>query len=262
MQRLSKEEFHRLGLLLRPVGRQEAGQILVPGFKCAHELVEAGGAPRLILLDADHVHETRQALGEPLWRKAQDENLLRLARAHELARLADQPNPEGLVLAALPPRRSARALDKPPHMVLDGVQDPGNVGSMLRTALWFGMDRVWLAAPCVDPFSPRVIRASMGAVFHMAEIRSLELEDLSKALARWPLRLLGLDAQCETSLAEHHFQDGDVLVLGSESHGLRLPPEALHLRLGIPGAGRMESLNVGHAMAICAWQRWQSTRLA
>ncbi len=261
MQRLSKDEFHRLGQLLRPAGRQEAGVLLVPGFKCAQEFVSSKGRIELVVVDVDRIHEARQALGQEAWRRAQEEDRVRAARPHELARLADQPHPEGLVLAG---RLSSAGVEdpKPPHLVLDGVQDPGNVGSMLRTALWFGMDRVWLLTPCADPFSPRVIRASMGAAFHLASCRSLDLDALSGELATRRHRLLGLDTQGGVSLADHAFASGDVLVLGSESHGLRLRPEALHLRLAIPGAERMESLNVGHAMAICAWQRWSCLRRA
>jgi len=254
---LSKEEFHSLGQLLRPSGRQEAGLLLIPGFKCGQEFVAAGGRIELLVLDPDHVEEIRLALGEEAWTLALEQDVLRQARPHELARLADQPNPEGLVLAGRPPHAFGQRPVAPPQLVLDGVQDPGNLGSMLRTALWFGMDRVWLTTPCADAWSPRAIRSSMGAVFHMTDCRSLAPGDLVKSLGKWPVRLLGLDAASGTSLGEHVFSQEDVLVLGSESHGLRLPEKALHTRLRIPGAGLMESLNVGHAMAVCAWQRWQ-----
>lgn len=251
MSRLSREEFRTLSLLLKPQQRQDAGLILVPGLKCAGEYLRAGGQPRWVLVEAEReeslLASLRAEAGRPF------PGLLRHPRPHELARLADQTSPEGLLLVGPPPRPpEASSL---PHLLLDGVQDPGNVGTMLRTALWFGLDRVWMLAPCADPWSPRGIRASMGAVFQLAACRVLEggadLTSLRKA------RLVGLDAHAGTSLQDFEFQADDVLVLGSESHGLRLSDERLDVRLRIPGAGRLESLNVGHALAVCAWERFR-----
>jgi TrmH family RNA methyltransferase len=248
MIRLSRDEFRQLGGLLRPAGRREANLLLVPGPKCALEYLRAGGRPRLLVVDPEREDSWRPLLdGLPA---GIDTSLLRQARSHELSRLADQPSPEGLVLVGPPPPMDT---SRPPHLLLDGVQDPGNLGAILRSALWFGLDRVGLLAPCADPWSPRGIRASMGAVFQLA---SCLMVDDPSALPPGG-RLVGLDAHDGTSLEEFRFLEHDVLVLGSESHGLRLPEGSLAARLRIPGAGRLESLNVGHAMAICAWERFR-----
>lgn len=257
MRRLSGEERGALAALLRPAGRRAAGRLLVPGYKCAEEYLRSGAAPDLVLLDAARAEEARDCLGPLRWRDAEAAGRLRALRPHELARLADQPSPEGLVLVGPSPPEGRPAPSGPPHLILDGVQDPGNLGAMLRTALWFGMERVWLAAPCADPWSPRGIRAAMGAVFHLRECRVVPEGDLPGLAAASGWRLVGLDAQGERPLDEHVFSPAEVLVLGSESHGLRLPPDGLWLTLRIPGAGRVESLNVGHAMAICAWHWWR-----
>ncbi len=250
MTRLTRDEFRDLGSLLRPAGRQAAGQVLIPGPKCCLEYLRAGGRPEWVLMDAERAEELLEPLrGEGAGLSTAE---LRHLRPHELARLADQPSPEGILLAGPPPAgRSAHS----PHILLDGVQDPGNVGAMLRTALWFGFDRVWLLAPCADPWSPRGIRASMGAVFQLAACRMLENDHALDALAS--ARLVGLDAHAGTPLGQFDFRPDDVLVLGSESHGLRLPAARLDARLRIPGAGRAESLNVGHALAVCAWERFR-----
>ncbi|MDP2360685.1 MAG: RNA methyltransferase [bacterium] len=241
--------------MLRPAGRSEAGCVLVPGIKCAVEYLRAGAWPDLILVGEELEPELKGLLGEDVWQRADREDRLRRPRPHELSRLADQPHPEGLLLAGPMPRRSPPDRS-PPRVVFDGVQDPGNLGTMLRTALWFGLDRVWLLAPCADPWSPRGIRAGMGAVFHLADCRVWEPADFAAWAREQGVRLLGLDAGGDRPLHEHLFQEGEVLVLGSESHGLRLPAELLAGRLRIPGAGQAESLNVGHALAICAWQQW------
>jgi len=248
MTRLSRDELRHLGGLLRPAGRREANLLLVPGPKCALEYLRAGGRPRLIVVDPGR---------EDVWRPLLERlpaglglSLARHARGHELARLADQPSPEGLVLVGPPPRTDT---SRPPLLLLDGVQDPGNLGAILRSALWFGLDRVGLLTPCADPWSPRGIRASMGAVFHLASC--VVVDDMAGLPAGG--RLVGLDAHDGIALEEFRFRENDVLVLGSESHGLRVPGERLDARLRIPGAGRLESLNVGHAMAICAWERFR-----
>jgi tRNA G18 (ribose-2'-O)-methylase SpoU len=95
----------------------------------------------------------------------------------------------------------------------------------------------------------------MGAVFQLAACRVLEYENELDAIP--PARLVGLDAHAGTPLEDFAFLPDDVLVLGSESHGLRVAESRLTARLRIPGSGRLESLNVGHAMAVCAWERFR-----
>jgi TrmH family RNA methyltransferase len=138
-------------------------------------------------------------------------------------------------------------------LALDGVQDPGNVGAILRTAAAAGVDQTWLGVGCADVWSPKVLRAGMGAHFVMPV---LERVDLPVALARFSgKRAVTLLAQ-STPLFETDLSGDLALILGNEGQGVS--PAVLacaDLRIHIPMQGGIESLNVGAAAAICLFER-------
>ncbi len=263
MRRISRAEFSSLQQLRRPRERRDQGRFIVPGRKCIEELLNSGRRPELALLVQDRAEEAAGCFGEDLLHELEAGDALLTLREHEAARLAEQPHPEGLLavaslagfqeLGAFEELCGTAAAQEPPTLLLDGISDPGNMGGILRCALWFGMDRVLLHGETVDPWSPRLIRASMGALFHLTTLVEVEGPQV-EALRASGHRLLALEAAGGETLADFEFLPGDVLVLGSESHGIRLPAEFVDRRIHVPGAGRAESLNVGHAFAACAWE--------
>jgi TrmH family RNA methyltransferase len=153
------------------------------------------------------------------------------------------------VLAVARIRREALSpgeLDRGLTLALDGVQDPGNVGTILRVADWFGIDRVVLSPGCADLHSQKVIQASMGS---FARVRTVVVA-LEAALAgvRAPVvgcALEGRDVHALPALADA------VIVIGSEGGGLSEAVRGLlSYSVTIPRAGRAESLNAAVAAAI------------
>lgn len=138
-------------------------------------------------------------------------------------------------------------------LLLDSVQDPGNVGSILRTAVAAGVDQVWLTPGCADIWSPKVLRAGMGAHFHLS---LLERVDIDQALScfKGPLLVTGL--QESTSLYDCDLRGDLVLALGNEGSGVSADLLArASTRIRIPMAGPIESLNVAAAAAVCLFER-------
>lgn len=147
-------------------------------------------------------------------------------------------------------------------LLLDGVQDPGNVGSIVRTGGWFGVKQVVCSPDCARVYSPKGIQASMGALGRVPVV----YHELASLLQR-ASRDEGLTASIYACAAGGvdirgvHFQDTAVLLLGNEGHGLN--PQLLSLagvKVGIPRAGKgaegvgYDSLNVGAAAAVlCAY---------
>lgn len=173
--------------------------------------------------------------------------------ARELFSAVEQtPSTTGLLaLAALPvpppPRRNGFCL------LLEGVQDPGNVGSILRSAAAAGVQQVWLTAGCADVWSPKVLRAGMGAHFH---VPVLERVGLAEVLTGFAGRVLVTALDGAESLYTTDLRGDVVLALGSEGSGVS--PELLQratARLHIPMAPGMESLNVAAAAAVCLFER-------
>lgn len=167
------------------------------------------------------------------------------------AQLTDLPSASGvLALVAIPPA----ALPKSSGFVLllDGVQDPGNVGAILRTAQAAGVAQVVLSSQCADVWSPKVLRAGMGA---QAVLPLLEHADLNEFAEQFdgPIAVTLLDGAVDLYAAQ--LRGSLALVLGSEGLGVSAAlAKKATLRLKIPMADGIESLNVGHAAAICLYE--------
>ncbi len=141
------------------------------------------------------------------------------------------------------------------QLAVDGVQDPGNMGTILRIADWFGIDMVYCSMDTVDVFNPKVVQATMGAIAHV----KVAYDDLEKVLDSLPssIPIYGATLDGENIYHERLSQEG-VIVVGNEGNGIRpgILKRLTH-RLLIPAfaAGRehVESLNVAVATAIvCA----------
>lgn len=141
-------------------------------------------------------------------------------------------------------------------IVLENVQDPGNVGTVLRTADAFGMDLVVLCGACADPYNPKTVRASMGAIFRQSVVRT-ELDNLEETLHGLPLYGAAL---APGGVDIRALPEGPLAVaIGNEGKGLTA--ELLAMCSGttlIPMRPQAESLNAGVAAAIVMWEMVRS----
>ena len=174
------------------------------------------------------------------------------------AEIEQTPSTSGLIgLASLPPTPSAQTTGF--CLLLEGVQDPGNAGSILRTAAAAGVDQVWLNAGCADVWSPKTLRAGMGAHFLLPIIERLETE---QALTSFRGDIVVTTLTNAESLYASDLRGDLVLVLGSEGGGVsaELLAQATR-RLHIPMSSRIESLNVAAAAAVCLFERYRQRQL-
>ena len=159
-----------------------------------------------------------------------------------------------LFLARLPARALPEELTGSRYLVLDGLQDPGNLGTLWRTADAFGADGLLLLPGCADPWSPKTLRATMGACFRLP-VWEGKLEDLLPRLARAGLPLyataLGEDTQDIRTLPLGRA----AVVIGSEGRGLTEDVLALCDRtIKIPMSEHCESLNAAAAATVLLWE--------
>lgn len=140
-------------------------------------------------------------------------------------------------------------------LVLVDVADPGNAGTLLRCAEASAVDAVVLAGDYVDPFSPKVVRASAGSLFRVPLAADTDAPRVLAALGARDLRLVGTDMARGDPYFEADFGGGVALVLGNESHGLGAEVEALvDDWVHIPIEGSAESLNVAMAGAVLCFE--------
>lgn len=214
--------------------RQEAGEYIGAGDKLLAEAV-ASGAEVTCVLAAEPVEGLPYRLVTPEILKA-------------VSPLQNSPGPVFSVrMRTLPPASALRRV-----IVLENVQDPGNVGTVLRTADAFGMDLVVLCGACADPYNPKTVRASMGAVFRQPVARA-EAAELPAILGGLPLYGAALAENAADIRALP--KTGLAVAVGNEGSGLT--PELLALCEGtalIPMRPQTESLNAGVAAAVIMWE--------
>jgi len=187
-----------------------------------------------------------------------------------LAALADTVNPQGLVaVCGYLDTSLAAALAGPPQLVagLVEIRDPGNAGTVLRTADAAGAGAVVFAGDAVDPYNGKCVRASAGSLFHVDVVRDPDPFAVLSALRAAGLRCLAADGYGESDLDE--LADAGELarptawLFGSEAHGL--PDEvaaACDARVRVPLHGRAESLNLAAAAAVCLYSSARAQRAA
>jgi RNA methyltransferase, TrmH family len=213
--------------LHRSKGRRESQRMLIEGKHPLEEALQANVRFEAILL-LEQTPSPEPALGAqrvPHYRL----NLEQMRRACD----TDSPAPV-LGIAHLPETSTLASLKaEKPLLVLDGLQDPGNVGTLLRSAWAFGIDQVLLLAPSVDVYSPKVIRSSAGGVFHLTCCSCPQPDDLEptlmalKAQGFLPVLTTGnTDSVTAISAMPQKALSQVALVLGQEGTGIRLPAKA------------------------------------
>lgn len=173
---------------------------------------------------------------------------------HVLAAIADASTPQGVVAVVETPTATLdEVLTGRFAVVLDGLADPGNVGTIVRTADAAGASGVVVTSGSADPFGPKAARSAVGSTYHLPIVTGVTLAEVVAAAHDGGWQLAGLDAAAPSSI--YDLEPGDAplaLVLGSEAHGLS-DADALDRTLAVPMAGRAESLNVAAATAVAAF---------
>ncbi len=173
---------------------------------------------------------------------------------HVLGAVCDTKTPQGI--AAVLRMKPSAAPDGRRLIALDGVQDPGNVGTIIRTADAAGLNGVLLSGACADVYSPKVLRATMGSVFHLPIMVTERLPETLGTLRKngWNVISSQLDGE-EFYGAAAHVGKRFCLVVGNEGNGVTEEVKALaNCRLKLPMRGRAESLNVAVAAGIMMYE--------
>ena len=175
---------------------------------------------------------------------------------HVLERVADARTPQGIVaLARTPTPELAEVVGRGLLVVLDAVSDPGNVGTIVRTADAAGATGVVLTQGSADVFAPKTVRAAAGSTYHLPVVTDVALADVVAACREAGQPVLGLDGAGERSVEDlERCVPPVALVLGNEAHGLaEATTQLVDGCVAIPLRGRAESLNVAAAAAIAIY---------
>ena len=236
----TKAELKRVRALHQKKYREEEGVFLVQGAKLVTELL-ASGWPVEAIHSTAQIAERLQHAHTHVW------------AAHDMDRMGTLEHGNEVVAVVPFPDRAHFAPLRTDELViaLDGIADPGNMGTLLRIADWFGVQRVVCSMDCVDEFNPKCVQASMGS-FLRVEVHRVQLPRMLDEL-RANGAALYLAAMEGESVFDVQLKRPGVLILGSESHGPSAAVRAVSAKaISIPRVGAAESLNVATAAsALC-----------
>ena len=246
---ISKNRISQIRKLHAKKFRDESGLFLVEGYKSVEMLCSSDFV-------VEEIFATENALQDnALWLKTLSPTLI---TAEEMSRISTmQTAPELLAIA----RQRQSLPDIPadlPVLALDHISDPGNLGTIIRTADWFGIRHIVCSPDCVEFYNPKTIQATMGSFAHVYVHKRPLAQFLDKESSR--RRILGTFLNGE-SIGQFDFQNSDIVVIGNESNGIspEVAATVTH-RITIPsvsqGLDTAESLNAAVAAAVVMY-RWR-----
>jgi TrmH family RNA methyltransferase len=222
--------------------REELNHFVIEGEHLVQELEKASARDARLRQSEIYVTRDYAHWSSPL--------PMHIVKSKEMAQISETRSPQGIaavvpLLTAAAPRAGERAV------YLHEIQDPGNLGTILRTLAWFGNFRCLLSPDSVDVHNGKVVRASMGAIFHVPIEFDVPIDELSSRFARIACLDLG-----GAPLTSQEFRQFDCYVFGNEARGLpREHMTALGARpFTIAGTGAIESLNVAATVNISLYE--------
>ena len=235
--------------LKEPKGRKAHEAFLVEGRRMVEEALHSSFPVLALLLREDSLHEGENALAAATLKEVPP--VFRLPE-HVFDAISDTRTPQGIA-AVLGMR--LRPLSGKHFLALDGLRDPGNVGTILRTADAAGFDGVILSPDCADVFAPKVLRATMGSIFRVGLSFPGSLTKQLEQLKEEGFSILSSQLDGEPFYSRQGVKEKLVLVIGNEGNGISDPVRALAThRLRLPMRGGAESLNAAIAAGIMMYE--------
>jgi TrmH family RNA methyltransferase len=227
--------------------RRKAGQCLLDGIHLVQSFLDSGDTPLHLLINSAALHDPetgkllKKVSGVPLTQL--DDGLF--------AELSELKTPTGILALVEYPHPKLTAAQCCFALLLEDIQDPGNLGSMIRSAAAAGCDAVFLSRGCADAWSPRVLRGGMGGHFVLGIHESADLIAVANEF-RGKVHAATLHAESDLYAFD---LSGDVaFAIGNEGAGLSDALLKAALPFAIPMPGRVESLNAAAATAVCLFE--------
>lgn len=243
---ISKAEIKELVRLHQKKFRDQEKKILVEGEKMIAEALSSGWECELILHSNDFTFSGNyNNIYQPV------QSLISTVSVKELERLSDTVTPQHIIAVFKVQPAGKTKDDRRLALLLDSVSDPGNFGTIIRTADWFGVSRIYITGNCADYLNPKAVRASMGSVFRSEVIRFETTDDIRSYLRGSGRKMICADMH-GTPLNRLTLENKKIiLLLGNEANGPSDEVKSLaHETIVIPGDGKAESLNVASAAAV------------
>lgn len=231
--------------------RQERRAFIIEGWKSVTEALHAGVKFTTVLADSRN-----DAPAEVLASLSESSDAFVTVSAKEIEAITGTDTPQGIVaVAGMFDHSRAVDLVVKHHtgivVALDAINDPGNLGTIIRTCDWFGVKAVLIGTGSVDMYNPKVVRATMGSLFHLPIIEGVELAGEIARFRRNNWKIYSAEIEKSDDIGDIQFSGSSLVIIGSESHGVSKEISAhVDRRIRIPKYGKAESLNAAIACGV------------
>lgn len=252
---LTSNEIKLYASLKQKKYREEYGKYLIEGFHLIEECLNSEHELEYIIVRSDVNLQSHTAILEKI---AKNKTIVEPLPEKLFNKLTDTESSQGIVGVVKHPAQKVSAGEPDIILALDKISDPGNLGTIIRTAYWFGVPKILLSCNSADPYNPKVIRSTQGGLFHTQIFEDVDLlSEFKKLKAKgYKIYLFTLDTkQTLSQIFKSDKSDKSVIVFGSEAHGIS--EELLRAdfeRVKIEGFSGSESLNVAIAAGIALYE--------
>ena len=250
---LSKSMLSRFSSLKQKKYRDQQNLYSISGFNAVKMAVIAKNLNiGALLVRQDQIEPARQI--QNLIKKNNTIPVYKLSRK-EFSQLSDEQSPQGIAIIVKKPDTQIQPdkITENSIIYLDNINDPGNLGTIIRTAAWFDIRTIMLSPNSADPFQPKTTRASAGMICYVKIYENVGIPDLNLLKNNFKYKLIGATVSAKISLENYKFDNfiKCILIFGSEAKGIRPEiEELLDNKISIPAYGPGESLNLAASTAI------------
>lgn len=243
---LTSNEIKYYASLLDKKIRNKENKFIVEGLKSVEDGLKSKYNCEIIIVS--HLFAEKEVLF--IKKLINNKINFHIVKESEIKKLSDTKTPQGIVGVFYQKSETILDYELPFVLYLDNISDPGNLGTIIRTCDWFGVKQLLLSNNCVDIYNPKVIRSTMGSIFHINCIKDFNLLEHASNFRENNFSLICANLYGK-SIYEYEINNKILLILGSESHGIS--PEIKNISndlITIQKKGKAESLNVASAAAV------------
>ena len=245
MLNMNQKDLKTILSLKRKKGREEHNLFLIEGLRLIESALSKPSMIKVLYFNEKFKEKNSLLLKRVISEKIINEKV----PTKDLKKISSTVTPSGIIALCHIPKRKVLNFNHSKWIYLDKVSDPGNLGTLLRSAAWFNFKNIALSKDCVDPYNPKVVRASMGGVFNLSIHTEIELKGFSKDYLIIGASKNGLNINSFTKPNKF------VLIIGSESIGISKENlNGVNQMITIKKSGKGESLNAGTAGSIIMYE--------
>jgi TrmH family RNA methyltransferase len=262
---LSSNNLKQIRKLKQKKYRNQYNAFICEGYRLFSAALHSPAIRIQKLIISDKFQNSKQ--GQSILKKA-DKNQISVFTTDErhLKSLSDEVTPCGIVFTVGKEYSShsfPAEIKDDLILYLDRISDPGNLGTIFRSAAWFGITQIILSPGCVDPWNPKTVRASAGAIFNVKLFLEIEFTSLKKQLKEEGFQFVATVLSAGMPISKWKIRPKSIIFLGQEASGLSKDIiKNADVHISIPGGGSVESLNLSVATGILLYEATKLTKNA